>query len=121
MAEHKPHPSNVPGDFYVEDGCCTMCLVPFSEAPELFGECQDPNGYSHCFVKQQPETPADTAKMLNAIRCAEFMCIRYRGTERRIQQDLIELKSGRACDNLPSDLQKRVDQDASQYKVPYKE
>ena len=45
MSEHKPHPANVPGDFYVEDGCCTMCLVPFTEAPELFGECQDPKGY----------------------------------------------------------------------------
>lgn len=117
MAEHKPHPSNVPGDFYVEDGCCTMCLVPFSEAPELFGECQDPNGYSHCFVKQQPETPADTAKMLNAIRCAEFMCIRYRGKDRAIQLDLIEFKTGLVCDKLPPDLQKQVDQDPAQYRL----
>jgi hypothetical protein len=33
MADHQPHPANVPGDFYVEDGCCTMCEVPFAEAP----------------------------------------------------------------------------------------
>ncbi len=116
MAEHKPHPSNVPGDFYVEDGCCTMCLVPFSEAPELFGEHQDARG-SHCFVKQQPETPAEMAKMLNAIRCAELMCIRYRGKDRGIQLDLIEFKEGLVCDNLPLDLQKQVDQDPAQYRL----
>jgi hypothetical protein len=37
VAEHKPHAANVAGAFYVEDGCCTMCEVPFAEAPELFG------------------------------------------------------------------------------------
>src|SRR5439155_2532467 len=93
MAEHRPHPANVPGDYYVEDGCCTMCLVPFTEAPELFGECQDPKGYPHCFVKRQPETPDELTKMLSTIRCAELMCIRYRGTDRRIQLKLVEAET----------------------------
>lgn len=109
MPERKPHPANVPGDFYVEDGCCTMCLVPFAEAPELFGECQDPKGYPHCFVKRQPETELEVKRMLSAIRCAELMCIRYRGNDRRIQLDLVESESGVVCDSLPTDLQKRVD------------
>ncbi len=116
MAEHKPHPANVPGDFYVEDGCCTMCLVPFAEASELFGECQDRNGYPHCFVKRQPETPAELTKMISAIRCAELMCIRYRGTDRRVQLELVEADTGVVCDTLPPDLQKRVDEDEAKRK-----
>lgn len=116
MREHTPHPANVPGDFYVEEGCCTMCLVPFAEAPELFGEVQDPKGYPHCFVKRQPETPAELTRMLRTIRCAELMCIRYRGTERRIQLELVEADFGEVCDNLPPDLQQRVDEEASRQK-----
>jgi hypothetical protein len=116
MSEHKPHFANVPGDFYVEDGCCTMCLVPFSEAPELFGECQDPKGYPHCFVKRQPETPTELTKMLRTIQCAELMCIRYRGTDRRIQLGLIETETGVVCDNLPPDLQQRVDEQEAKTK-----
>jgi hypothetical protein len=109
MSEHKPHAANVPGDFYVEDGCCTMCEVPFAEAPELFGTCQDPKGYPHCFVKRQPETPHEIIRMLSAVRCAELMCIRYRGTDRRIQLQLLEADSGSVCDKLPPDLQRRAD------------
>lgn len=115
MPEPKPHPANVPGDFYVEDGCCTMCLAPFEKAPELFGEIQDPKGYPHCYVKRQPESSSELAKMLSAIRCAELMCIRYRGDDRRIQLTLIEADSGRVCDNLPPDLQRQADdQEANQ-------
>jgi hypothetical protein len=116
MSEHKAHPANVPGDFYVEDGCCTMCLVPFSEAPELFGERKDPKGYSHCFVKRQPETQTELTKMLNAIRCAELMCIRYRGADRRIQLQLVEAETGVVCDKLPPDLQQRVDEQEAKTK-----
>ena len=116
MPEHNPHPANVTGDFYVEDGCCTMCLVPFSEAPELFGECQDAKGYPHCFVKRQPETPEELKKMLSTIRCAELMCIRYRGNDRRIQLELVEAETGVVCDNLPPDLRKRVDEQEAKTK-----
>ena len=41
MEEHTPNPANVPGDFYVQDGCCTMCEVPFAEAP-FDGEFTEP-------------------------------------------------------------------------------
>jgi hypothetical protein len=108
MAEHKPHPANVPGDFCVEDGCCTMCEVPFAEAAELFGTGHEP--YPHCFVKRQPTTPHELTKMLNAIRCAELRCIRYRGTDRRIQLELVETEDGFVCDHFPGDLQQRVDE-----------
>lgn len=110
MPCRKPHPANVPGDFYVEDGCCTMCQVPFTEAPELFGEYESPQGYPHCFVKRQPETSIEVERMLNAIRCAELLCIRYQGSNRQIQLELVEADTGVVCDNLPADLQQRVDQ-----------
>ena len=105
MAEHTPHPANVPGDFYVEDGCCTMCEVPFAEAPGLFGTVQDPKGYPHCFVNRQPRTPAELEQMLSAVRCAELQCIRYRGADRLIQLRLVSDGEGAICDGLPPDLQ----------------
>lgn len=110
MAEHKPHPANLPGDFYVEDGCCTMCEVPFAEAPDLFGTCQDPKGYTHCFVKRQPESSDELDQMCRAIRCAELKCIRYRGKDRLIQLRLVEAGEGQICDALPPDLQQRSEQ-----------
>ena len=98
--EHKPHPANAAGDFYVEDGCCTMCLVPFSEAPTLFGACQGPRGYQHCYVKRQPETPPELDQMVSAICCAELECIRYRGTDKIILERLVAAGARAICDGL---------------------
>lgn len=109
VAKHKPHPANVPGDFYVEEGCCTMCEVPFAEAPDLFGTVQDPKGYLHCFVRRQPETGAELDQMVRAIRCAELKCIRYRGTDRLIQLRLVGEGEGEICDGLPPDLRRKAD------------
>jgi hypothetical protein len=103
MAEHKAHPANVPGDFYVEDGCCTMCEVPFAEAPDLFGACQDPQGYTHCFVKRQPRTPNEVDQMVSAIRCAELQCIRYRGTDKVLHDRLVAAGERAVCDRLLKD------------------
>lgn len=109
MAQHIPHPANVPGDFYVEAGCCTMCMVPFTEAPNHFGTVQDPQGYPHCYIKRQPESPAELDQMASAIRCAELQCIRYRGSDRAIQLRLIGDGEGVICDGLPPDLQMEAD------------
>src|SRR3954468_13491385 len=109
MVKRKPHPANVPGDFYVEDGCCTMCEVPFTFAPELFGEYQDPRGYAHCYVKRQPQTPSELSSMLDVIQCAELDCIRYRGRDCQIQLKLVDRDSGSVCDSLALDLRERVD------------
>ena len=87
-----------------------MCEVPFSEAPELFGAREDPDGCAHCFVKRQPETPYEVERMLSAIRFAELACIRYRGGDRRIQLTLVEADVGDVCDELPPDLRSRVDE-----------
>jgi hypothetical protein len=110
MEEAKPHPSNVPGDYFVEDGCCMMCEVPFSAAPDLFGVSLDPTGCLHCFVQKQPETADEQDRMVLAIRRAEAGCIRYRGRERAVQQRLVEAGEGPACVDLPAELQRRSDE-----------
>ena len=98
MERPKPHPANVPGDFYVEDGCCTMCEVPLFEAPELFGGFGASEGISHCYVKRQPESGAELERMIKTIQCAELGCIRYRGTDPVVQSRLAEVGELRVCD-----------------------
>ncbi len=90
----KPHPKNVDGSFYVADGCCTACGVPETAAPDLFAYDVE----QHCFVKRQPATPAETDRMLRAVRGAELDCIRYRGVDPEILQRIRELGSPHVCD-----------------------
>jgi hypothetical protein len=104
-----PHPANVPGDYYVEDGCCLMCEVPLTKAPDLFGLCHDPEGWDHCYVKKQPVTADEQDRMFSAIRLAEAGCIRYRGRDRAIQERLVEAGEGPICVDLPKELKQRSD------------
>src|SRR5215831_15022357 len=77
MSENsRPHPKNVPGPFYVEDGCCIACGIPEGVAPDLFTF-----EASHCYVKKQPCTGAEINRMFQAIWSAEVQCIRYRGND----------------------------------------
>src|SRR5690242_2490735 len=76
MEEPRPHPENAPGDYFVEDGCCLTCEVPFHFAPDLFAWYLDPKGQPcHCFVMRQPETPDEHERMFEVIRHAEAGCI----------------------------------------------
>ena len=68
-----PHPANVPGQFYVEDGCCMTCGVPNDIAPDLFDWVE---GENHCFVKKQPSKPAEFDRMFEAMNGMEAYCIR---------------------------------------------
>jgi hypothetical protein len=95
----RPYQANVPGDFYIVDGC--ICQVPFERAPDLFGVCQDSRGYRHCFVKRQPENAEQVSRMIDVIQRADFGCLRYRGDNREIQQRLVEAGKGSLCDYLP--------------------
>src|SRR5436190_13493730 len=97
--EAKPHPLNVIGDFYVEDGCCTACEVPQTEAPALFGMTPAPN--YHCYVKRQPQSGAEREQMLSAILCAELQCIHYRGNDPAIVTRLSAMGEIGACDTTP--------------------
>jgi len=83
---NKPHKENAPGPFYVCDGCCTACDVPFAEAPGMFAY----DSANHCYVKRQPETHDELNKMLRAVHGAELECIRYRGNDTDVRRRLAE-------------------------------
>jgi hypothetical protein len=102
MQKRIPHPANVPGDFYVEDGCCTACNMPFSVAPDLFAS--QPDG--HCYVNKQPSEPREMHRMISAFTVQEVGCIRYKGRNRVIKIQLIGSGEGDQCDHLDSDLAK---------------
>ena len=73
MVERIPHKLNVQGDFYVEDGCCLSCGIPYSEAPELFiwDEAE-----SHCYVCRQPQNEAEIDKTISVMKQVAQMTIR---------------------------------------------
>lgn len=96
------HKENAPGDFYVEDGCCLTCAVPFTVAPDMFAWSSD--GNEQCIVCRQPSTPEDLDRMLAAFRVADMGCIRYKGSERPILMRLVAAKEHAQCDDLPPDL-----------------
>jgi len=98
--EHRPHPLNVEGPFYVLDGCCTACGVPESVAPEHFAW----DGQSQCYVQRQPRTDGEVGRVLSAMRYAELQCIRYRGTDLEMMRRIAELDEPGLCDAAPPEL-----------------
>jgi hypothetical protein len=97
MTMRTPHPKNIPGDFYVEDGCCTSCNMPFTVAPDLFGSA-DGELDGHCFIRKQPENEAELSRMVLAFQVSDLRCTRYKGTDRVIQIRLAESGEGEQCD-----------------------
>jgi hypothetical protein len=93
---------NIVGDFYVEDGCCTLCGVPGVTAPELFGGFNPdgtvPDGVEQCWVKRQPVSTAELEAMVETMARQELACIRYRGTNQQIVARLSELGEGAQVD-----------------------
>ena len=82
----KPHKDNVEGPFYVGEGCCTACDIPFQLAPELFSYDQD----QHCYVSRQPETKEELDRIIRTLLYSEVQCIRYRGKEEDVLRRLGE-------------------------------
>jgi hypothetical protein len=102
MPQHNRHLLNVPGDFYVEDGCCVACLVPFQAVPELLRYDEKA---SHCYVCQQPRNLQEQQLMAEAIGLSEVRCIRYSGREEHIL-NLLSLKGELSqCDQEGSSIQ----------------
>jgi hypothetical protein len=91
--DNRPHPKNAPGPFYVVNGCCTYCAVPFVEAPNLFALEDD-----HCYVERQPENDQELYRMLRSVRAAELDCIRYRGQDPDVLRRLAEFGAADRCD-----------------------
>lgn len=96
----KPYAANVPGPFYVVDGCCTMCGVPQSIAPRLFGDDR-----VQCFVKRQPATDEELWQMLQVVRTQEFDCVRYGGDDENISNRIAEAGEADKCDAVQSRLE----------------
>lgn len=90
----KPHKDNVPGPFYVCDGCCISCEIPFVEAPGMFAY----DDQSHCYVSKQPQTKNELDKMIRAVLGSEVECIRYTGDDEEINRRLAEAGSGHLSD-----------------------
>lgn len=80
--DRKPHPKNVPGDFYVDYECCLDCQIPTDMAPDLFAR---DDSYA-CFVKKQPATDIELDLMVEVTEHQDMDCIRYRGDDPRIQR-----------------------------------
>jgi len=91
----KPHLQNAAGPFYVEDGCCLLCDVPRSMAPEMFKYTADEQ---HCFIHRQPETPADLQKMFEVLKTQDIGCIRCRSRDSGLLQQLRHQGLADACD-----------------------
>ena len=83
MAKQKsiPYKLNSIGDFYVEDGCCVVCMAPESVAPNLMGF--DPGGNpprsGHCYSKKQPSSEREVLVAIEAVDVACCDGLRYRG------------------------------------------
>ena len=76
------HPSSAPGDFYVTNGCCTMCGVPEKVAPDLIGGSAHEG--EHCYWKKQPETPDEIDRAIEVLARQELGCHRYAGLDPKI-------------------------------------
>ena len=98
MATRVRVPENAPGDFYVEDGCCTRCEVIAEEAPEHFAFSE-----RSCYVCKQPKTPTEIGRLVSAMMVQEFDCIRYGGNERKIQLQLRAAGLADYCDQPVSE------------------
>lgn len=93
--KHEPHPQNVSGDFYVENGCCTACDVPFYYAPDLFKYDETE---LHCFVAKQPDNNEEIYQIIKATSFSEVQCIRYAGKNPEILRRLAEAGVSDVCD-----------------------
>lgn len=67
---------NVVGDFFVEDGCCTMCGIPQQFAPGLFQDDE-----LQCYVAKQPESPEDMQAMYKVLESNDLGCVHYAGRD----------------------------------------
>lgn len=88
----KPHPSNVPGPFYVVDGCCTTCGVP-----EIASRNFQFGADGHCYVWKQPDQ-SELDDVLRVVRTQELGCIRYRGSDLVVLRRLAEAGESAQCD-----------------------
>lgn len=98
----KAYRLNVQGDFYVVDGCCTLCGVPGVMAPELFGGFGPDGtvleGVDHCWVTRQPVSATEIDAMIATMRSQELACIRYNGSDEQVMRRLMAAGEAKQID-----------------------
>ncbi|MDT7533961.1 hypothetical protein OVY48_11055 [Sphingobium sp. SA2] len=82
-----PHPANVPGSFYVENGCCLFCGVWEDVASDMMSWLGDDPG--HCYISRQPQTDEEFGRMVEAMQINEVDCIRVRHCKSAWKDELI--------------------------------
>ena len=92
-----PHPANVPGPFYVEDGCCLRCGVWEDIASDLLA-WHGRGMTRHCYVARQPETDEEIGRMIEAMQVNEVDCIRVRGCSAKLARRLKAERLGAQID-----------------------
>lgn len=99
----KRYPKNAPGDFYVEDGMCLICMTPHSYAPELMGMDENADvGAINCYFTRQPQTDEEVTHAILAVWSSCVECLRYNGNDSQILQRLVNLGRASKCDQLPA-------------------
>src|SRR5579863_4608974 len=94
-----PSPARVAlGRLLREAACCTRCRVPWTLAPNLFQDQDD-----SCFVREQPTTAEEFAKMLEVMRNQELYCVRYQGHGRATLKALRNSGQESNCDSPSKD------------------
>jgi hypothetical protein len=93
---------NAPGPVYVENGGCLACGVPEMLAPEIFS-WDESSGYPHCFVKRQPESDAEFAKVLAVLRNQELDCVRVRNCREPWRSQAMAVDRGAYVDDDPAE------------------
>lgn len=96
MNEHKGHPKDAPGPFYVQYGCCTACMAPHAEAPDLMGFDQEEH---HCYIRHQPQNTGEIYRAIRAVWSSEFGCLRYAGNNPTLLRRLGEAGLAGVCDH----------------------
>ncbi len=86
---------DAPGPFYTEYGCCTACMAPHAEAPEMMGFDEEEG---HCYIRQQPQSTVATYRAIRALWSSEFGCLRYAGGNPAILRRLGETGLADLCD-----------------------
>jgi hypothetical protein len=96
-------PHNAPGPFYSENEGCITCGAPNSVAPDLVGWYEERCGtetYIHCIFHQQPETPDELDRAIEAMHISCVENLRYRGTDHAILERLAQRGMAHLCDAI---------------------
>jgi ferredoxin len=93
--EHKRHPLNCDGLFYVENQCCITCDLPRTLAPDMFRYTDKKD---HCYVYRQPATDEELQRMIQAMEGAEVLCVRCRSRDKSLLRILKGRHLTEQCD-----------------------